>query len=132
MIQPPLFNLYPNECSQGLSFNPFVVKLDKCVWSCNTLNEIFNRVCVPNKAEDINLSVFNMISRINEWKALSKHASRKFECKFDGRKWNWNQKWNNGKCQCKFKNWKEHNAFENIWVYDIAFKTFIGGKTIAY
>ena len=30
------------------------------------------------------------------------------------------------------ENWKEHNAFENIWVYDIAFKTFIGGKTIAY
>lgn len=31
MIQPTLINLYPNECSQGLSFYPFAVKLDKHV-----------------------------------------------------------------------------------------------------
>ena len=37
MIQPTLINLHPNEYSQEFHFYPFVVKLDRCVGSCNTL-----------------------------------------------------------------------------------------------
>ena len=44
----------------------FAVKLDRCAGSCNTLNDFSNKVCVPNKTEDLNLSVFNMITGINE------------------------------------------------------------------
>ena len=40
-----------------------------------TLNDLSIKVCVPNKTKDLNLSVFNMITRINEWKALTKHIS---------------------------------------------------------
>ena len=46
----------------------FVVKLDRCVRSCNTLNNVSNKVCVPNKTDDLNLTVFNMIAGINESK----------------------------------------------------------------
>ena len=56
MIQPTL-NLYPNEYSQELHYYPFVVKLDRCVGSCNTLNDLSNKVCVPSKTEDLNLSM---------------------------------------------------------------------------
>ena len=31
-----------------------------------TLNDLSNKVYVPNKTEDLNLSVFNMITGINE------------------------------------------------------------------
>ena len=62
MIQPTLINLHPNEYSQEFHYYPFTVKLDKCVGSCNTLNDLSNKVCVPNKTEDLNLSVFNMIT----------------------------------------------------------------------
>ena len=48
----------------------FAVKL--CVGSCNTLNDLSNNVCVPNKTEDLNLSVFNVITAINESKMLKK------------------------------------------------------------
>ena len=34
------------------------------VGSCNILNDL-SKVCVPNKTEDLNLSVFNMIIGIN-------------------------------------------------------------------
>ena len=37
-IQPILINLHPNEYSQELHFYPFVVKLDRCCGSYNTLN----------------------------------------------------------------------------------------------
>ena len=51
-----------------------------------------------------------MITRINELKILAKHISCKCECMFDGRKCNSNQKWNNNKCRCEFKNLKKHHV----------------------
>ena len=54
-IQPTLINLHPNEYSQKFHYYPFTVKLDRCVGSCNTLIDLSNKVCVPNKTEDLNL-----------------------------------------------------------------------------
>ena len=91
-------NLQPNECSQELHHQPFAVKLDKCVGSCNTLNDLSNKVCVPNKTEDLNMYIFNMITGKNKSKFLTKDISCKCKCKFDGRSCNSDQKWNNNKC----------------------------------
>ena len=90
MIQPALINLHPNKDSQGFCYYPFAVKLDRCVRSCNTLNGLSNRVCVPNKAED--LHVCNIITGMNELKILTKHISCECKRNFDVRKCNLNQK----------------------------------------
>ena len=66
MIQPTLINLHSNQYSQEFHYYPFAVKLDRCVGRCNTLNNLSNKVCVPNKKEDLNTSVFNMITGINK------------------------------------------------------------------
>ena len=79
MTQPILFNLHPKEYSQEFHYYPFAAKLDRCVGSCNTLNDLPSKVCIPNKTEDLNLSVFNIITGINESKTLTKHIS--CECK---------------------------------------------------
>ena len=84
MIQSALINLHPNESSQEFHYYPFAVKLDRCVGSCNTPNDLSNKVCVPNKTEDLNL--FNMITGINKSKTLTKHISYKCKCRFDGKK----------------------------------------------
>ena len=52
-----------------------MVNLDRCVQSCNTLNDLSNKVCVPNKTEYLNLNVFNLIAGVNELKTLTKHIS---------------------------------------------------------
>ena len=54
LTQPTLINLHPNEYSKEFHYYPVVVKLDRRVGSCNTLNDLSNKVCVPNKAEDLN------------------------------------------------------------------------------
>ena len=59
-IQPTPINLHPNEYRQEVRYCPFAVKLDRCVGSCNTLNGLSNKVCVPNKTEDLNLSILNL------------------------------------------------------------------------
>ena len=94
-IQPILINLHPDEYSQELHYYPFAVRLDRCVGTFNTLNDLSNKVCVPNKRADLNLSVFNMITGIKESKTLAKHISSECKYIFDGRKCNSNQKWNN-------------------------------------
>ena len=70
---------------KNCTYYPYT-KLDRCVRSCNTLNDLSYKVCVPNKTENLNLSGFNMITGINEWKILRKHIS--CVCKY--------------KCKCKF------------------------------
>ena len=65
MIQPTLINLHPNECSQEFHYYRFTVKLDRCVGSYNTLNDLSNEVFFPNKSEDLILSVFNISTGIN-------------------------------------------------------------------
>ena len=59
-----------------------------------------------------------MITGINELKILAKQISWTFKCKFDGKKCNWNQIWNNDKCWCKGKNSKKHCVCEKdyIWI----------------
>ena len=112
-IQPALISFYPNECSQQFHYYPFMVKLDRSVGSCNTLNDLSNKVYVPNKTEDLNLSMFNMITGINESQALTKYNSCKYKCKFDERKCNSQQWWNNNKCWCECKN---HHICEKDYI----------------
>ena len=98
MTQPTLINIHPNEYSQEFHCYPFATKLDRSVGSCNALNDLSNKICVPDKAEDLNLSMFNIITGINESKTLTKHISSEYRCRFDGRKSNSDQWWNNDKC----------------------------------
>ena len=96
--QPSLTNLHPNENSQKCLYCPFAVKLDRFVGSCTTLNDLSNKVCIPNKTEDLNLRVLNMITGRNESNTITKHLSCECLCRFDGRKCNSDQWRNNDKC----------------------------------
>ena len=99
MIQSTLINLHPNEYSQEFHYYLFAVKLDRYVGNCNTLNDLSNKLCIPN---DLDLSVFNMITGINESKTLTKLISCECKCKLDGTKCNSNQWWNNDNYGCEF------------------------------
>ena len=63
----------PKESSQEFHYYLFAVKLDRCAGSCNILNNLSNKVCVPNKTKNLNLSLFTMIAGINELETLTKH-----------------------------------------------------------
>ena len=55
MIQAILIDLHPKEYSQEFHYYRLVVKLDRCVGSCNTLNDLSIKVCIPNKSEHLNV-----------------------------------------------------------------------------
>ena len=112
-----LINLHPNEYSQEFHYHPFAVKLDTCIRSCSTLHDFSNKVCVPNKTKDFNLSVLNMFTGINESKTLAKHISCECKCRFDIRKFNSDQWWNDDKCRCECK--KRH-VYEKVCIWNPA------------
>ena len=43
VTQHILINLHPKEYSQEFHYFPYVVKLDRCVASCNTFNDLSNK-----------------------------------------------------------------------------------------
>ena len=55
-----------------------------------------------------------MIIGINESKTLTKHISCEYKYRFDGKKCNSDQQWNNDKCQCEYK--KSHACGKDfVW-----------------
>ena len=116
-IQATFIYLHPNEYSKEFHYYPFTVKLDKCIESCNTLNDLSNKVCIPNKVGDLNLSVFNTITGINESKTFTRHISCECKRNFDGKNCNSDQWWNNDKCRCECK---KHHVCEIGYVWNPA------------
>ena len=103
MTRSTLINSHPDEYNLFLHHYPFMVNVDRWSGSCNNLDDPAGRICVPNKTKGVNLSVFNMITRINETKKLTKDISCECKCKFNDRKCNPNQEWNNNNCRCECK-----------------------------
>ena len=66
--QRTLITLHPNEYIKGLRYYLLAVNIDRCMESCITVNDISSKVYVSNKIADLNLSVFNVITGINESK----------------------------------------------------------------
>ena len=92
-----------------------MLKLNKCVGRGNTLNDLSNELLVSNKTYDFILSVFNMITGINEWKTLTKQISCACKYTFDGIKCNINHWWNSDKCRRKCK---KHNICQNYYIWN--------------
>ena len=107
MTQPTLINLHPNEHNQSLGCYKFVVSLDRCLGICNKLNDLSNKLYVLNKAEDLNIIVFNIITGIDESKTLANNISCECKYKFDDRKCNLNQKWITTNINVNVKIWKK-------------------------
>ena len=60
-------------------------------------------MCIPHVAKNINIIVFNVISRINETRYVSWHVTCRCKCRLDASVCDNKQCWNNDKCRCEFR-----------------------------
>ena len=44
----------------------FSIKTSKCSCSCNNINDPHTKMCVPDVVENLNVKLFNIMSRTNE------------------------------------------------------------------
>ena len=64
--RPKIIDINPNEPI----FYPYSIKINKCSRSCNNINDPFAKLCVPDITKNINVKVFNLMSRINETRQM--------------------------------------------------------------
>ena len=60
-----LIDLMPDEPAE-LHCHWFMVTVDRCSGSCNTIDDPSGKICVPNKAGDLSVKRFKTITGINE------------------------------------------------------------------
>ena len=61
-VRPEMINVNSNEPV----FYPFSIKTSKCSGSCNNIYNPYAKIWVPDVVKDLNVKVFNLISRTNE------------------------------------------------------------------
>ena len=84
-------------------FYPFSIKTSKCSGNCNNINDPYAKICVPDVVKDLNVKVFNLMSRTNETRHIKWHETCKCKCRLDASVCNNKQRWNNDKCRCECK-----------------------------
>ena len=96
--RPEIINISTN----NPVFYPFSIRSNKCNGNCNNANDPYLKICVPDVVKDLNVKVFNLMSRTNETKNIKWHETCKCECRLDAIVCN-NKRWNKNKCRCECK-----------------------------
>ena len=98
-VRPEIVNVNSNEPI----FYPFSIKTSKCSGSCNNINDPYAKLCVPDVVKNLNVKVFNLISRTNETRHIEWHETCECKCRLDKSVCNTKQHWNEDKCRCECK-----------------------------
>ena len=91
-----------NVNSNNPIFFPFSIETSKCCGNCNNINNPYAKICVPDVIKDLNVKVFNLISRTNETRFMW-HEKCKCKRRLDAIVCNNKQRWNKNKCRCEYK-----------------------------
>ena len=59
-------------------FFPFSIETSKCSGSCNNIKYPYPKICVPDVIKNLNVKVFNLMSRTNK----TRHIEWQETCKF--------------------------------------------------
>ena len=78
-IRPEIISRNTNEPM----FYPSSIKINKCKGSCNTTNDPYPKICVPDQIKDTNVKVFNLMSRTNETRHIKWYKTCKCKCRLD-------------------------------------------------
>ena len=73
MSRPKIIEANPDEPV----FFPYSIKINKCSGYCNNPNDPFAKLCVPDIVKNINVKVYNLMTRINETKNIVWHGTCK-------------------------------------------------------
>ena len=98
-VIPEIINISSNQPV----FYPFSIEIIECSGSCNNINDPYAKICLPNVIKDLNVNVFNIMSKTNETRHIKWHEIRKSKCRLDASVCNNKQHWSNDKCRCECK-----------------------------
>ena len=91
--RPHIININSNN---PISY-PFGIKINKYSGNCNNINNSFAKFCVPDVVKDLNVKVFNPMSRTNETRFIKWHEKYKCKCRLHA------MVCSNKQCRCECK-----------------------------
>ena len=98
-VRPEIVNVNSNEAI----FYPFSIRTSKCSGSCNNINDPYGKLCVPDVVKDLDVKVYNVISRANKTRHIKWHETCKYKCRLDASVSNNKQHCNEDRCRCECK-----------------------------
>ena len=99
-VRPQIVNLNGDDPM----FFPFSIKTSKCRGSSNNINNLHAKLCVLDVVKNLNVEVFNLMSRTNETRHIEWHETCKCKCRLDGSVCNNKQHWNEVNPSANVKN----------------------------
>ena len=108
-----------NVNSNNSIFYPFSIKTSKCSGSCNDINGPQAKICVTDIFKNLNLKVFNLISRTNETRHIKWHKIFKCKRRLDAIVWNNKRRWNKDKCRCECKELFDQEVCDKGYIFGI-------------
>ena len=98
-VRPEIVNVN----SHDPVFYPFSIKTGNCSGSCNNINDSYAKCCVPDVVKNINIEVFNLMSRTKETRHIKWHETCKCKGRLNASVCNSKKGWNKDKCRCECK-----------------------------
>ena len=99
-------------------FFPFSTETSKCSGSCNNINYPFTKIYVPDVIKNLNVKVFNLMSRTNKTRDTEWDETCKCECKFWPNVCKNKQRWKKDKCRCKCKELIDKGACDKGFIWN--------------
>ena len=113
-IRPEIVNVNSDEPT----FYPYGVKINKCSGSCNNINDPYAKSCIPDVVKNINIRVFNLLSRTNETRHIKLHETCRCKCRLDTSVFNNTQRWNEDKCRYECKKLIDKGSCDKWFIWN--------------
>ena len=84
-------------------FFPYSIKTSKRSGSCNNINNLLAKLCVPDVVKNLKVKMLNLVSGNNETRRIEWYETCKCKCRFNISVFNNKQLWNDYKCRCECK-----------------------------
>ena len=111
-VRPEILNINSKEPS----FYPHSILVNKCRGSCNNINDSYTKLCISDVVKNMNVKVFNVMSRTNGKRHVSWHKTCKCKRRLDASVCNDKLPWNNNKSACECKELIGKGRCDNLFI----------------
>ena len=113
-VRPEIINVNSDEPV----FYRFSIKTTKFRSSCSNINDFCAKMCVPDVVKNLNVKVFNVMSRTNETTYIKWYETCTCKCRLDASVCNNKQCWNDDKCRCECKELIDKDVCDNGYIWN--------------
>ena len=113
-IRPQIVNVNSDEPV----FFPFSIKTRKCSGSSNNINDPYAKIRVPDVMKNLNVKVFNLMSKSNETRHIEWHETCNCKCRIDASVCNNKQGWNDDKFRCGCKELIDNGVCDKGFIWN--------------